>query len=214
MSPAALVDGTLGCRVTLRRTDRASGRTSEEEATIVAGPANGVVLRTANGIERLSCSGLGKELRYDGVPADLSAEPVLSVTTRSPSPATAIVTLAYLASGFDLTASYVATLDRSEHRRDLFAWLTLANANAQGYADAEVQAAAGRLERRYVEPIRQAAAGLELLPARYHHPGPARAWCRFNAIRGRVEQETLGRRRDRNCLIYRIRGQTGKICGV
>jgi hypothetical protein len=162
LSPAALVDGTLGRRVTLRRTDRASGRTSEEQATIVAGPANGVVLRTASGIETLGCSGLGEGLRYDGVPPDLAAKPVLSVTTHSPAAAPATVTLAYLASGFDWTASYVATLDRAERRLDLFAWLTLANGNAQGYADVEVQAVAGRLERQYVEPIRQAAASLEL----------------------------------------------------
>ena len=47
-------------------------------------------------------------------------------------------------------------------RLDLFGWATLANGNAQGYADAEVQAVAGRLERQWIEPIRKAAAGVEL----------------------------------------------------
>src|ERR1044072_4125676 len=38
LSPASLVDGTLGRHVTLTRTDKATGRTANEEATIVSGP--------------------------------------------------------------------------------------------------------------------------------------------------------------------------------
>ena len=162
LSPAALVDGTLGRQVTLHRTDRASGRVTEEQATIVAGPADGVVVRTAHGIEALGCAGLGDSLRYRRVPADLSARPTLSVTTRSPRARTVTVTLSYLASGFDWSASYVATLAPDGRRFDLFAWLTLANGNAQGFPAAQVQAVAGRLERRYVQPVAAAATRLSL----------------------------------------------------
>ena len=85
LSPAALVDGTLGRHVTIRRTDKASGKTSEEDAEIVAGPAQGVVLRTASGIETLRCSGLAEQLRYDRVPADLSRQ--ADAERRHPQPA-------------------------------------------------------------------------------------------------------------------------------
>ena len=160
LSPAALVDGTLGNRVTLRRTDRASGVVREEQATILAGPTGGVIVRTPNGVEALGCAGLADSLQYARVPADLAARPVLSVTTDSPSRRTVTVRLSYLASGFDWSASYVGTLKGD--RLDLFAWTTLANGNAEGFADAEVQVVAGRLNRERVAPIAAAAARLQL----------------------------------------------------
>ncbi|MGT2513631.1 DUF4139 domain-containing protein [Sphingomonas panni] len=160
LSPAALVDGTLGNRVTLRRTDRASGTVRDEEATILSGPTGGVVLQTPNGVEALGCAGLADSLKYARVPADLAARPVLSVTTDSPARRTVTVRLSYLASGFDWSASYVGTLNGD--RLDLFAWTTLANGNAEGFADAEVQVVAGRLNRRWYDPIAAAANRLQL----------------------------------------------------
>ena len=148
LSPASLVDGYLGRRVTLTRTDRQSGKVRVEEAVIVAGPAGGVVVRTPEGVEALGCAGLGDKPRYPAVPAGLTAGPVLSVETVSPRAATATVTLSYLASEFDWSASYVATLRPDGRSLDLFAWLTLANGNAQAFSAAEVQAVAGRLNRR------------------------------------------------------------------
>ena len=162
LSPASLVDGTLGRSVTLTRTDRATGRVRSEEAVIVAGPLPGVVLRTSRGIETLRCSGLAEALRFDAVPAGLSARPVLSVTTNSPRGGTATVTLSYLASGFDWSASYVATLTPEGRTLDLFAWLTLANANPETFAAAEVQAVAGRLNRSGFDRIVRQVGALRL----------------------------------------------------
>ena len=148
LSAAALVDGYLGRRVTLTRTDRASGASRQEEAVIVAGPANGVVVRTPGGVEALGCSGLAEKPRYPGVPAGLAATPVLSVATVSSAATTATVTLSYLSSEFDWGASYVATIAADGRHLDLAAMLTLANGNAESFADAPVQAVAGRLNRR------------------------------------------------------------------
>jgi hypothetical protein len=148
LSAAALVEGHLGRRVTLTRTDRASGATRVEEAVIVAGPGNGVVVRTRDGVEALGCSGLADKPRYPGVPAGLSAGPVLSVATVSPRATTATVTLSYLSSEFDWAASYVATIAPDGRHLDLHAWLTLANGNPESFANAPVQAVAGRLNRR------------------------------------------------------------------
>ena len=163
LSPASLVDGTLGRRITLTRTDKATGRAVSEEATIVAGPRPGVIVQTAAGIEALRCSGLPERLGYVGVPAGLSSKPVLSVTTASPAAATVTVRLTYLASGFDWRASYVATLAPNGRALDLFAWMTLANGNDQGFPQAEVQAVAGRLNRVAVSAIPQEASALRLV---------------------------------------------------
>jgi hypothetical protein len=162
LSSASLVDGTLGRQVTLTRTDKATGKPVSEQATIVAGPVPGVVLRTSAGIETLRCSGLAEHLGFDGVPAGLSAKPVLSVTTSSPAARIAKVTLTYLASGFDWRASYVATLAADGRELDLFAWLTLANSNPETFPKAEVSAVAGRLNRVATPALRTAAAALRI----------------------------------------------------
>ena len=151
LSPASLIDGTLGNRVTLKRTDIATGAVTTQDAIIRTGADGGVVLQTADGFEALRCAGLPETLVYDTVPAGLSAKPVLSVDTVSPAAQTVTVTLTYLASGFDWSAHYVGQLDATGTRMDLLAWITLANMNAESFADAEVMAVAGTLniERPY-----------------------------------------------------------------
>lgn len=163
LSPASLVDGTLGRQVTLTRTDKATGRQVSEEATIVAGPSPGVILQTGSGIEALRCSGLPEKLSFGDVPAGLSAKPVLSVTTTSARAQTVTVTLTYLSSGFDWRASYVATMVPDGGGFDLFAWLTLANANSETFTGAQVQAVAGRLNRIWTQPVERAVAALRLV---------------------------------------------------
>ncbi|WP_375270555.1 DUF4139 domain-containing protein [Sphingomonas sp.] len=171
LSPAALIDGTLGRQVTLTRTDRATGAVTSEQATIVAAPASGagprtrvggVVLRTAAGIETLRCAGLAERLSFAGVPAGLSSKPVLSVATNSPRARTVTVRVSYLASGFDWRASYVATVAADGRALDLFAWLTLANGNPETFARAEVSAVAGRLNRVAPPSLRRAMETLSL----------------------------------------------------
>lgn len=147
LSPASLVDGSLGNRVFLRRTNPETGEVREQEAVIRAGPGDGVIFQTAEGIEALRCSGLPETIVYDELPPGLSAEPTLSVRTISPEAATATVTLSYLAGGFDWTAHYVADIRDDGATIDLLAWLTLANSNPQSFERAEVQAVAGTLSR-------------------------------------------------------------------
>ncbi|HPH70439.1 MAG TPA: hypothetical protein PLF40_32035, partial [Kofleriaceae bacterium] len=144
LTPAALLDGSLGNRVHLRRTNRQTGKVSELDAIIRSGPDNAVVLQTAEGIEALRCDGLPETLVYDKVPDGLSAKPTLSVTTRSASAVTAQVTLTYLATGFDWGASYIARVAQDGKTLDLSAWLTLANGNGASFADAQLLAVAGR----------------------------------------------------------------------
>jgi hypothetical protein len=149
LSPGALVDGTLGNRVTITRTNPATGREVSESAVVRTRADGGLVLQTGAGFEAVRCSGLPEKLTFEHVPAGLSAQPVFTVDTRSPAGGTYTVTLTYLAWGFDWQAHYVATVDEGSRgdsmRLDLMSWLTLLNDNGQSFPNAELMAVAGRL---------------------------------------------------------------------
>jgi len=147
LSPAGLVDAYIKRSVTLRRTDRATGKVEIEDAVIEAGPGGGVVLTTADGVQVLGCSGLPESIAYAAVPDGLFARPTLSVVTDSPSVATVQIQLSYLAEGFDWSANYVARVADDGATLDLFAWLTVKNGGSEGFANAHTQAVAGGLNK-------------------------------------------------------------------
>jgi hypothetical protein len=149
LSPGALVDGTLGNRVTITRTNPATGTEQSESAVVRTRADGGLVLQTAEGFEAVRCSGLPEKLTFDRVPAGLSAQPVFTIDTRDASGGTYTVTLTYLAWGFDWQAHYVATLREGgkgdDLRLRLMSWLTLLNDNGQSFPDAELMVVAGKL---------------------------------------------------------------------
>jgi len=162
LSPESLLDRSLGRRVHLRRTSRANGAVTEEDAVIRTGADGAVVLQTAAGYEALRCTGLPEMPVYDGVPPGLAARPTLSVRTRSSGPVAATITLSYLASNFDWQANYVARLSPDGGHVDLFAWLVLASGDETSFANADTQAIAGRLNRERVEQDGPAQRALQL----------------------------------------------------
>jgi hypothetical protein len=153
LSPGSLLNASLGERLVLRRTSRATGQVTQEEA-IVRATSDGVVLQTAAGIEALRCTGINETLVAREVPAGLSAKPTLSVRVRSPEPIERDVTLSYITNNFDWQADYIAELSPNGDRISLFAWMTLANGDQTGLQDAQTQAVAGKLnrERVWVDP--------------------------------------------------------------
>jgi hypothetical protein len=150
LSPGALLDASLGERLRLKRTDKATGKVREQEA-IVRATSDGVVLQTESGIEALRCTGLPETLIASDVPPGLSAKPTLSVRVRSPEPIERDVTLSYITNNLDWQANYVAELSPAGDKMSLFAWLTLANGDQTGLADADTMAVAGKLNRNRVE---------------------------------------------------------------
>jgi hypothetical protein len=146
LSAGSLIEAALGRQVHIRRTHRATGKVTEEEAIIRSGP-NGIVLQTAAGFEALKCSGLSEALVYQEVPPGLSAKPTLSIRAGSPNPSRATLQLSYLAGQFDWQANYVARLAKDGRTLDLFAWLTLANSNDESFPAAAVNAIAGQPNR-------------------------------------------------------------------
>lgn len=150
LSPAALVDGTLGNRVTITRTNPATGVAASESAVIRTRADGGLVLQTQAGFEAVRCSGLPEKLTFDRVPAGLSAQPVFTLDTQSSAGGTYTVRLTYLAWGFDWEANYVGHLRSGAGRDgkvtlDLLSWLTVLNDNGQSFPDAELMAVAGKL---------------------------------------------------------------------
>ena len=149
LSPAALVDGTLGNRVTVTRTNPATGAQVAEQAIVRTRADGGLVLQTGEGFEAVRCAGIPETLTFDRVPTGLSAQPVFSVDTRDPRGGTYTVQLTYLAWGFDWQANYVATLAEPGKgdalKLRLMSWLTLLNDNGQSFPDAELLVVAGKL---------------------------------------------------------------------
>jgi len=149
LSPGSLLDASLGERLTLRRTSRATGQVRTQDA-IVRATADGIILQTQDGFEALRCSGMSETLLAPSVPPGLSAKPTLSVRVRSPQPIERTVTLSYITNNFDWQADYVGDLSADGKTLRLFAWLTLANGDDTGLADASTYAVAGKLNRERI----------------------------------------------------------------
>jgi hypothetical protein len=149
LSPAALVDGSLGNRVTISRTNPATGQAVTEDAIVRTRADGGLVLQTSQGFEAVRCAGVPEKLMFGRVPAGLSAEPVFSIDTNSPQGGSYRVTLTYLATGFDWQANYLATLEKgtdpAKRKLRLLAWLTIANDNGQSFPGATLLAVAGTI---------------------------------------------------------------------
>jgi len=149
LSPASLVDGSLGNRVTISRTNPATGLARSEPAIVRTRADGGLVLQTGEGFEAVRCAGLPEKLLFDHVPAGLSAQPVFTIDTNTPKGGTYRITLTYLAAGFDWQANYLATLEKGgsagKQKLRLLAWLTIANDNGQTFPDATLLAVAGTI---------------------------------------------------------------------
>ena len=185
LSPATLLDRSLGRRVAIRRTSHATGAVVETEAVIRSSANGGIVVQTPAGVEALRCTGLPEGLVYDGVPPGLSARPTLSVRTRSGAPVTATVTLSYLAGGFDWQANYVAQLAPDGTSVDLFAWLTLASTDETSFVNADTQAVAGRVNREEMPRSSRARAARSTCNAGPRRRPATFRWSSFSAWRAR-----------------------------
>jgi hypothetical protein len=146
LSPAALVAHAVGRQLELIRTDRRSGRSSSLTGRIRSGPDGGIVFESAEGAEALRCSGLSETFRFDST-TDLGSTPTLSALIRSDQPINAVVTLSYLARGFDWAVNYAAVISPDRGTMNLGAWVTLANSNSAGFPAARTQVVAGRVNQ-------------------------------------------------------------------
>jgi len=153
LSPAGLVDAFLKRSVTLRRTDRKTGKVREQAAIIQAGPNGGVILQTPEGFEALGCSGLPERMLYSRVPKDLSAKPTLSILVESARARTVTLQLVYLSEGFDWAANYVVDRGEGAAALGMTGWITVANGGVTSFPNAQLNVIAGRLNKGYRAPL-------------------------------------------------------------
>lgn len=146
LSPGSLLQRSVGEVVQVVRTNPATGEQVRKAAVVRSGP-QGVVLEIDGGFEALDCSGLTERILFDRVPDGLSDQPTLSIRTRAETAGRHTVTLAYLATGLQWSADYVARLRPDGRSLDLTGWITLANFGGTGFTDAPVQVVAGNLNR-------------------------------------------------------------------
>ncbi len=146
LSPGSLLQRSVGEVVRVVRTNPATGEQVEKGAIVRSGPM-GTVLEIDGRLEALNCSGLTERILFDRVPEGLSDQPVLSIRTRAETAGRHTVTLAYLATGLQWSADYVATLNPDGRSLALTGWITLANFGGTGFSDAPVQVVAGNLNR-------------------------------------------------------------------
>jgi hypothetical protein len=151
LNPSSLMRAARGKSITLTRTNRVTGKAEQVSAEIVSASDQGIMVRTANGIEALRCSGTPEKFGYGLEAEGLSAQPTLSVQTRSAKPITATITLTYIAEQFDWAANYTAQLSPDGKTADIGAWITLANGNSVSLNNARTQIVAGGLHREYVQ---------------------------------------------------------------
>jgi len=146
LSPGSLLERSVGEVVRVVRTNPATGESVEKAAIVRSGPM-GTVLEIDGRLEALNCSGLTERILFDRVPEGLSEQPVLSIRTRAETAGRHTVTLAYLATGLQWSADYVARMNPDGRSLSLRGWITLANFGGTSFADAPVQVVAGNLNR-------------------------------------------------------------------
>lgn len=146
ISPANVLERAIGETVTVVRTNVSSGEVVEQSGVLRAG-TNGAVVEIDGRFEALDCSGLTERLVFESVPEGLGATPTLSIKTRAEQAGRYEITLAYLATGLQWSADYVARVSPDESTINLEGWITLANFGGTSFADAPVVVVAGDLAR-------------------------------------------------------------------
>ncbi len=146
ISPATLLEKAVGEAVTVVRTNAANGEVVEERGVLRAG-GRGTVVQIGDRVEALDCSGLTERIVFETVPAGLGATPTLSIKTRAAEAGRHTVTLAYLATGVQWSADYVARMS-ADDTLDLRGWITISNFGGTGFSDAPVVVVAGDLARQ------------------------------------------------------------------
>lgn len=146
LTQRGLLDHFTGQRVTLRRTDPATGKVTEESATIRSG-SDRLIVQTEAGFESIACTGLNQMLVFDRAPDNLSTKPTLSAAIGDQPGGRYTITLTYLTQNFDWQANYVAQLSDDAKSVDILGWMTMASGDSTSFVNANANAIAGTVFR-------------------------------------------------------------------
>jgi hypothetical protein len=142
LTPQKLLEKYVGSKVTVIKTNPATGAETREEATVLA-TNGGVVLKYADRIE----TGVPGRIAYGSVPANLRDRPTLVMQIQSAQAGEDLLELSYLTGGLAWKADYVAELSAKDDRLDLNGWVTLTNQSGTSYNNAKLQLVAGDVHR-------------------------------------------------------------------
>jgi hypothetical protein len=184
LTPATLIERSVGHTVQVVRTDRKTGSETTESAVIRSGP-DGVVLDIGGRIEALHCSGGAERLVFDHTPPGLAARPTLSLAINSPVAGRYAVRLSYLTVRMDWSADYIARVAPDGQSLALTGWITLANRTTTSFENAPTEVVAGHLARVPVDIAEANAPPLETRcwPGQTTHAG----WREFVALQLRAK---------------------------
>lgn len=138
LSKESLLKKSVGQKVTTEYIDPATGKVSRNTAELLS--YNGKpVLKIGDKIE----TDFPGRIVFNSVPANLRAEPTLSIMTVADAAGTETVTLNYLTTGLSWKADYVAQLNANETKMNLNGFVTLTNHSGADYQQALLQLVAG-----------------------------------------------------------------------
>jgi hypothetical protein len=142
LTPEKLMEKAVGQRVRIVRTNPGTGEETQETAEVLS-TVGGVVLKIGERIEVLRDDGIPARVIFDEVPANLRANPTLSILANAAQAVNADVRLAYLTRGLAWNADYVAVFDEPAGNVSLQGWITLTNNSGTTFANATAQLVAG-----------------------------------------------------------------------
>lgn len=142
LTPAKLLEKSVGRSVRIVRTHPGTGVDSSETAQVLAA-GQGVVLKIGDRIE----TGLPGRIVFDDVPPNLRDRPTLVTQLANRRPGAQTLELSYLSGGLAWQADYVAELSADDATLDLSGWVTLTNRSGTSYPNARLQLVAGDVNR-------------------------------------------------------------------
>jgi hypothetical protein len=147
LTPAALLERSVGERVGVIRSHPTTGEENVEPAEVLS-VQDGVVLRYRDRIE----TGVPGRLVFDSVPEGLHAEPTLSSTIVSDAGGPLVLDLGYLTTGLAWEADYIVEVDEAAQRLGIVGRATLRNTSGGDFTNASLTLVAGDV-RREAQPF-------------------------------------------------------------
>jgi len=145
LSPQKLLEKYLGKNVSVIRTHPTNGSDSSEVAEVLS-VQNGIVLKLKDRIE----TGLPGRISFAEVPANLRAQPTLSLLVESKRRIEHDVELNYLSDGINWKADYIADLNTDDDALNLTGFVTLTNQSGTSFRNAQLQLMGGDVQT--IEP--------------------------------------------------------------
>ena len=152
ISPAKLINRSVGERVTIRHANPVTGASKIVRAELVSAAPDksgntSAIFSTTEGVEGYQCSGLAEALILSNLPDDLHSVPVLSTRVVSETAGPKEITLTYMTRGLGWAADYRMDVEEGSDEVGLLGWLTLTNKTSKRFDEADLSVVAGKLNQ-------------------------------------------------------------------